>query len=162
ALAAARGELALGKRIALGRRLAIEGYDRAIVLPRSLKAALVPFFARVPVRTGFRGEARYGLINDMRPFDPGVLDQTVKRFAALGIDAGEPLPQTLPSPELAPRPERFAVLAARLGLSTDSPAVALMPGAEYGPAKRWPIERFAELAGRLAAAGLGVWVLGSQ
>src|SRR5690606_20541158 len=84
-LAAGHGELALGTRIKLGRRLAAEGYDRAIVLPRSFKAALVPFFARVPVRTGYRGEARHGLINDMRPFDPGVLDQTVKRFVALGI-----------------------------------------------------------------------------
>ena len=161
-LAAGHGELALGTRIKLGRRLAAEGYDRAIVLPRSFKAALVPFFARVPVRTGYRGEARHGLINDMRPFDPGVLDQTVKRFVALGIEPGEPLPQALPSPELEPRPERFAELAARLGLAADAPAVALMPGAEYGPAKRWPVERFAELAARLSDAGLGVWVLGSQ
>jgi len=160
-LAVAHGELALGKRLALGRRLASEGYERAIVLPRSFKAALVPFFARVPVRTGFRGEARYGLVNDMRPFDAGALDQTVKRFVALGLERGEPLPETLPAPALAPRPENFAALAARFGLANEVPAVALMPGAEYGPAKRWPIEHFAELAARLAAAGLGVWVLGS-
>lgn len=161
-LAAAHGELALGERLALGRRLASEGYERAIVLPRSFKAALVPFFARVPVRTGFRGEARYGLVNDMRPFDAAILDQTVKRFVALGVERGEPLPATLPSPALDVRPENFAALAERLGLANDVPAVALMPGAEYGPAKRWPIERFAELAARLAADGLGVWVLGSR
>jgi heptosyltransferase-2 len=130
-LAVAHGELGLGKRMHVARRLAREGYERAIVLPRSLKAALVPFLARVPVRTGFRGEARYGLINDMRPFDPKRLDQTVKRFVALGLGVG-------------------------------TPAVALMPGAEYGPAKRWPVERFAALAARLVAAGLEVWVLGSQ
>jgi len=163
-LAVAHGELGLGKRMHVARRLAREGYERAIVLPRSLKAALVPFLARVPVRTGFRGEARYGLINDMRPFDPKRLDQTVKRFVALGLGRDEPLPETLPAPRLSSRPDSFAALAARLGLGlgVGTPAVALMPGAEYGPAKRWPVERFAALAARLVAAGLEVWVLGSQ
>ena len=161
-LAVRHGELGLGKRMRLARRLAGEGYERAIVLPRSFKAALVPFLARVPVRTGYRGEARVGLINDMRPFDPNVLDQTVKRFAALGLEAGEPLPATLPAPALTPHREGFAALAARLGLTEGSPAVALMPGAEYGPAKRWPIERFAQLGARLADAGLEVRVLGSE
>ena len=60
------GELKLGLRRSLGRQLRSEGYHRAIVLPRSFKSALLPFFARVPVRTGFRGEARFGLVNDMR------------------------------------------------------------------------------------------------
>ena len=77
------GELAIGTRFRLGRRLK-DSYDRAIVLPRSLKSALVPWFAGVPRRTGYRGESRYGLINDMRPFDPDTLDQTVKRYVALG------------------------------------------------------------------------------
>jgi heptosyltransferase-2 len=160
-LAVGHGELALGKRIGLGRRLAGERYDRAIVLPRSLKSALVPLAARIPVRTGYLGERRYGLINDVRSFDPQRLDQTIKRFAALGVERGEPLPEELPAPALSSRPETFAALAARLGLEGDAPAVALMPGAEYGPAKRWPVERFAALAARLAGAGLRVWVLGS-
>src|SRR5690606_17228778 len=129
--------------------------------PRSLKSALVPFVARVPVRTGYLGERRYGLINDVRPFDAKRLDQTVKRFVALGIEPGEALPEALPAPALASRPETFAALATRLGLGGDTQAVALMPGAEYGPAKRWPVEKFAALAARLAAAGLRVWVLGS-
>src|SRR5690606_39778817 len=63
-LAAGHGELALGVRWTLGRRLADERYDRAIVLPRSFKSALVPLFARVPRRTGVLGEARWGLINE--------------------------------------------------------------------------------------------------
>ncbi len=161
-LAVGHGELALGRRIRLGRRLARERYTRAIVLPRSFKAALVPAFARVPVRTGYRGEARYGLINDMRPFDPQRLDQTVKRFVALGIEHDEPMPAALPAPALETQPLAESAVAARLGLSLDAPAVALMPGAEYGPAKRWPVEYFAALAARLVAAGLGVWVLGSK
>lgn len=161
-LAVGHGELALARRVKLGRRLARERYTRAIVLPRSFKAALVPAFARVPVRTGYRGEARFGLINDMRPFDRRQLDQTVKRFVALGIGPGEPLPADLPAPGLEARPLAASPLAARLGLSVDAPAVALMPGAEYGPAKRWPVEYFAALGAGLVAAGLDVWVLGSS
>src|SRR5262249_24584472 len=85
-LDAGHGELKLGLRRALGVRLRGESYVEAIVLPRSLKAALVPWFARIPRRTGFRGEWRYGLLTDVRDLDER-LDQTVKRFVALGLDA---------------------------------------------------------------------------
>ncbi|MDX1562085.1 MAG: lipopolysaccharide heptosyltransferase II, partial [Gammaproteobacteria bacterium] len=68
-LPVAHGELGWSKRRALGRSLRGR-YHRAIVLPRSLKSALVPWLARIPLRTGFRGEMRFGLINDVRPFDP--------------------------------------------------------------------------------------------
>ena len=78
------GEFGIRKRRRIGYGLSGH-YDRAIVLPRSLKAALIPWFAGIDTRTGFRGETRYLLINDMRPFDPGELDQTVKRFLALEI-----------------------------------------------------------------------------
>jgi heptosyltransferase II len=159
-LAVGHGELGLGLRWSVGRRLRHERYDRAIVLPRSLKAALVPFFASVPVRTGFLGEARYGLINDIRPFDAAVLDQTVKRFVALGLDAGD-APADIEPPALASRPDALEALKSKLGLGGRGEVVALMPGAEYGPAKQWPVERYAAVAGRLVASGLEVWVLGS-
>ena len=154
------GELALGKRIALGRRLRGH-YDRAIVLPRSLKSALVPWLARVPKRTGFRGEMRYGLINDMRPFDPDRLDQTVKRYLALGpADSAEVT--AIPEPALRVSATNQAAAIERLGLQTERPVVAFMPGAEYGPAKCWPLEHFAALADALDAEGFAVWVLGSE
>jgi heptosyltransferase II len=153
------GELGFSARRALGRRLRAAAFDRAIVLPRSLKAALVPFFAKIPVRTGFRGEWRYGLINDMRPFDPARLNQTVLRFLALGVAAGEPLPLTLPEPALTV--DARGLVLERLGLRPNGPIVAMMPGAEYGPAKRWPAEQFGRLAARLVAAGAQVWLLGS-
>jgi heptosyltransferase-2 len=160
-LATRHGELGLGARRAAARRLRAERYDRAIVLPRSLKAALVPFLARIPVRTGFRGEWRYGLINDMRPFDAASLNRTVLRFVALGApDATSPLPPVLP-PALEPDAANLAAVARRLGLDLARPAVALMPGAEYGPAKRWPAAYFARLASALLGAGCAVWVLGS-
>lgn len=156
----AHGELALAKRRRLGRRLRAENYRQAIVLPRSLKASLVPWFARVPRRSGFRGEMRFGLINDMRPFDPGVLDQTVKRFVALGLEPGEPLPP-IPEPRLTVSPEKQQAALERLQLTTDRPVIGLMPGAEYGPAKCWPLEHFRSLAEMLGGAGYAVWVLGS-
>jgi heptosyltransferase-2 len=157
-LAVGHGELALARRWRTGRALAAEAYTQAIVLPRSLKAALVPTLAGIPRRTGFLGEHRYGLINDVRPFDTKILDQTVKRFVALGTAPGEPLP-TIEPPRLAAAGD--AAVFDRLGLERGNEVVALMPGAEYGSAKQWPAGRFAELAARLARARRRVWVLGS-
>lgn len=153
------GELKLAERIRVGRSLRDERYDRAIVLPRSAKAALVPFFADIPHRTGFRGEMRYGLLNDVRRLDRSRLDQTVKRFIALGLPSAAALPPP-PHPELAIDTETRARFARHLG-ADGRDVVALMPGAAYGPAKCWPLEYFAELATALAAARVLVVVLGS-
>ena len=162
-LAVGHGELGLGRRLALGRRLRRERYGRAVVLPRSAKAALVPWFARVPRRTGFRGEWRYGLLNDVRRLDAR-LDQTVKRFVALGQAPGEAPHDELP-PELRPRLRSDAGNLARLralhGLRAGVPFAALMPGAEFGPAKRWPAAHFGAVATALAQSGTDVVVLGS-
>jgi heptosyltransferase-2 len=161
-LAVGHGELGLGRRRALGLELRREGYARAIVLPRSAKAALVPWFARVPRRTGFRGEWRYGFLNDMRVQDAS-LDQTVKRFVALGRESDEPagpLPADL-YPRLSVSAANQERLRAEHGLDAHEPLIALMPGAEYGAAKRWPASRFGELARWLAGAGTNVIVLGS-
>jgi heptosyltransferase-2 len=156
----AHGELGWGRRRAVARGLAGH-YRQAIVLPRSLKSALVPWFARIPRRTGFRGEWRYGLINDVRPFDPTRLDQTVKRFLALGLDGGETALPAAPPPRLRTNAAATQRTLANLGLTLRHPVVALMPGAEYGSAKQWPAEAYARLAARLAAAGIDVWILGS-
>lgn len=161
ASATAHGEIGLRTRRRIATDLRHEDYDRAIVMPRSFKSALIPWFARIPMRTGFRGETRFLLINDVRPFDPGVLDQTVKRFVALGLDAGEALPGTLPNPSLAVSMANQARIIRELGVATDRPVIAMMPGAEYGPAKCWPLEYYTELAGKLCDTGYAVWVLGS-
>ena len=154
------GELKLGVRRRLGHALRDEGYQRAIVLPRSLKSALVPFFASVPVRTGFRAEARFGLVNDMRRLRSD-LDQTVKRFVALGRAREGELPAEIPRPALNIDGANQKRLRTSLDLLSERPTVALMPGAEYGPAKRWPVEKVVDLARRLLADGFAVWVLGS-
>ncbi|MDR1425191.1 MAG: lipopolysaccharide heptosyltransferase II [Azoarcus sp.] len=156
------GQLGLGARWRLGRELAREGYDQAIVLPGSFKSALVPFFAGIPQRTGFRGEVRYGLLNDMRPLDRALLPMTVQRFVALGQPrAAAPATPAFPVPRLAADAANQAALAARFGFELVRPVIAFMPGAEYGPAKQWPPAHYAELARALAARGLQIWVLGS-
>jgi heptosyltransferase-2 len=157
----AHGEIGFGtrRRIAAGIR---GHYDRAIVLPRSFKSALIPWLANVPKRTGFRGESRFLLINDVRPFEAALLDQTVKRFVALGIEPGEALPAEMPEPSLRVSDENRARVLEKLEVSTGKPVIAMMPGAEYGPAKCWPLDYFRALAVRLADAGYSVWVLGSR
>ena len=156
------GEFGWRVRQRLGRGLRRRDYTRAIVLPRSFKAALAPFFAGIPVRTGYRGEFRYGLLTDIRPLDPDVLTGTVQRYVALGRPPGERGPPIVPEPRLAMDPGNQSRLLDRLGLATDRPIVAMMPGAEYGPAKCWPLEHFRTLAGALCTAGNRVWVLGSE
>ena len=157
----AHGELGLRARWRLARTLAARGYDRAIVLPNSWKSALVPFLAGIPVRTGYVGEARYGLLNDARRLDEAALPQMAERFAALADPRGADFARPLPRPALAvDEGERRATLAA-LGLVDTPPVAVLCPGAEYGPAKRWPPEHFAALADALAARGHAVWLVGS-
>lgn len=158
-LGVAHGAFALGARRALGRSLRGPGYDRAIVLPRSFKSALVPWFARIPVRTGFAAELRGLLLNDARRLDRRALDQTVKRFLALGVPRDAPVPPP-GTPALRVDEANRAALLVRLGLG-QRPAIALMPGAAYGPAKQWPVGNFTELARQLIARGFEIWVLGS-
>ena len=156
------GESRLGERWRLGRELARTGYDRAIVLPNSFKSALVPFFAGIPQRVGFVGEARWGLLNRAHRLDSAALPQIAERYAQLAQEPGAPLARPLPRPHLeAPEECRRATLAA-IGLSPRKPVVAFCPGAEFGPAKRWPSPYFAELAQRLATRGYEVWLVGSK
>ncbi len=161
-VALGHGELKLTQRYRLARRLRAAGYGWAIVLPRSFKSALVPFWARIPRRTGYVGETRFGLLNDARRLDKRRLPRTVDRFVALAAprDAGRLDP--IEAPALAVEPATEAAALASLELDQPNrPLLALCPGAEYGPAKRWPVEHFAELARRALGRGWAVWLFGS-
>lgn len=155
------GKFGLFRRFRIGRELRSIGYQRAIIIPRSMKSALVPYFAGIPVRTGFRGELRYGLLNDIRKLDRAILDQTVKRFLALGLPAGVSVPDPV-RPKLTVDEKNRAELIERFDLEGSGSVVVLMPGANYGPAKCWPIEYFAKLAADLISGGSRVWILGSE
>jgi heptosyltransferase-2 len=158
ALAAPHGRAALGDRWRLARRLAGQRYQRALVLPRSAKAALLPFLAGVPERVGFRGEGRL-LLTEARPDSDRRQVPEQARFAGLALPAGTPLP-ALPPPRLEIPPGLVAATLEALGLAAEPAPLLLAPGAEYGPSKRWPVEHFAALARRLAAPDRPVWVVG--
>jgi len=148
-------------RLAMGKSLRSENYDQAIVLPYSWKSALVPFGAKIPKRTGFVGELRYGLLNDIRRLDKKQLPLMVQRYLALGLSETKALTD-YPKPKLYSDEKTQQAVLSKLDL--EKPAneiVAFCPGAEYGPAKQWPANNFSALAKKLIAEGKTVWILGS-
>ena len=157
----AHGELGIGKRRRLGRELRQKNYQQAIVLPNSLKSALSPYFAQIRQRTGWRGEMRYGLLNDMRKLDETALPLMVQRFLALAQMPGEALPDDIPAPALAVDPVQAEACRTLFGLDPDKPILALCPGAEFGPAKCWPASYYAEIARRYLDRGWQIALYGS-
>jgi heptosyltransferase-2 len=157
---AAHGQLALGARRALGRSLRERDYTHAYVLPNTWKSALLPFFARIPLRVGYVGELRYGLLTDARTLDRKGKPQLAARYAALASPR-DGVPDEAPVPTLVADSQNLRAAMDAMALSRDRPVAILCPGAEYGPAKRWPAEHFAQLSARLAAEGYAVWILGS-
>jgi heptosyltransferase II len=152
----AHGGLQWAGRRALAKSLRGR-FDAAYVCPNSLKSALIPWWAGIARRVGYQGEARWGLINQRLPNPPkGQRPPMVPFYSAL---AGGP-----PTPEaLAERPQlQLSAEAAALALQAQDLApqgfYVLAPGAEYGPAKRWPTAHFAAVAQQLA---LPVLLLGS-
>jgi len=154
------GELGLRRRRALARELKAIGYTRAFVLPNSFKSAIIPWLARIPRRIGYAAEARGPLLTDARRLDRSTLPRLVDRFVSLAVPRGRLVP-TPPAPVLVPDSANANAAMRELGLATRRPIAILCPGAEYGPAKRWPTEHFIALSQRLLDAGYAVWLLGS-
>ncbi len=154
-----RSRLALGQQRALAERLKREGYGTALIMPRTWKAALAPYFAGIPERTGFTGEARFFLLNDRRSGEKK-LPRMVDRCGALALPPGAMIPADWPLPELKVARDEAGAWRKKRGLDADNrPIVALAPGA-VGPSKRWPKESYTALARKLLADGFGVWILG--
>jgi len=157
------GQLALRERFRFGKGLRDKGYVQTITLTNSLKSAILPFAAGIPRRTGFVGEFRYGLLNDIRPLDKNKLPRTVDRFVALGLPVDAPLPQAIPEPQLIANADNAMQTLHRLGLERPiNKVLGLCPGAEYGEAKRWPAEYYAEVANHALKQGWQVWLFGSD
>jgi heptosyltransferase-2 len=156
------GQLNLRERYRLGKSLRAASYDQAIVLPNSFKSALIPFWANIPKRTGWSRELRGLLLNDVRKLDKERYPLMIERFMALGLAPNEKLPEPYPLPELYSSAEtQDAVLMNYELTRSDRPVLALCPGAEFGPAKRWPEEYYAEVANEKLAEGWDVWLMGS-
>jgi heptosyltransferase-2 len=157
-----RGKFGLMERIKLGLSLRSESYDQAILLPNSWKSAIPTFFADIPVRTGYIGECRWGLLNDARKLDKKRLTMTVQRFVALGLTIDAPMPPVCPPPAITIGKDRQQAVIDKFKLTPSPRILALCPGAEYGPAKRWPAEHFAEVAKHKIDQGWQVWLFGSE
>lgn len=159
------GALAIGERRRIGKTLRASGYDRAYVLPNSFKSALVPFFAGIKRRIGWRGEMRYGLLNDVRVLDKAAFPLMVERYIALAQDtpvaSAQQLPRPLLWPQLQVEDREKIETAAQFQLSAERPLIGFCPGAEFGPAKRWPHYHYAALAQQLIAEGKQVVLFGS-
>jgi heptosyltransferase II len=155
------GQLSLRARWRLARQLAARGYDAAYILPNSLKSALPPFMAGIPRRVGFTGESRYGLINVRHTLDKAALPLMVERFAQLAESPGAPLPRPVSHPKIRSTAADQEETLTALGIERPPRIAAFCPGAEYGPAKRWPAAHFAALARMLASAGYAIWLFGS-
>lgn len=155
------GVLDLATRRRIGKSLAGQ-YDQAILLPNSLKSALVPFFAGIPKRTGWRGEFRYGLLNDVRRLDKARYPLMIERFMALAVPDGSDLPQPYPRPSLQIEAASRDAALAKFGLELDRPVLALCPGAEFGEAKKWPSDHYAKIAELKIREGWQVWLFGSK
>ncbi len=156
----------LGRR-AIGKELKDQGYQHAFILPNSAKSALIPWFAGIPKRTGWKGEFRYGLLNDLRP-NKKSFQYMVERYVALAhpkevMQDSSSLGglETLPRPSLSIDPKTRLQTINKFNLDPDKETIGLCPGAEFGPAKKWPAEHYATVAQEMIKAGKQVWLFGS-
>lgn len=157
------GDLKLMARRAFGKQLADDGYTHAYVLPNSFKSALIPWFAHIQTITGYRREGRGWLLTDCRPLDKLRLPTMAERFAWLAGPATDTAPiAKLPEPKLPVNNAIRDQTIAKFKLDAAAPILALCPGAEYGPAKRWPVSHFAKLAQAHLEKGRQVWLFGGK
>jgi heptosyltransferase-2 len=153
------GPLQLRQRWQLARQLRQNDYQLAVVLPNSLKAALLPWFAGIPQRAGFVGESRYGLINRLHRLDKQALPLMAERYAQLAEDPDNAPQRPLRAVQLRVDLANRASQLQRLGLQLDKPVSVFCPGAEFGPAKRWPAERFAAAMAAVAKDHSAEWII---
>lgn len=161
------GAFRLRERFQLGKSLRNQ-YDMAIVLPNSLKSAFIPLFAKIPVRRGWKGESRYFLLNDLHA-NKNDYPMMVQRYVALAFEKGQvPTVQNLPliypylqtqAVEIEQTKAKFADM---LAVSENCSVIGFCPGAEFGPAKRWPHYHYAKLAEMLIEKGYAIRLFGSK
>lgn len=147
----AHGALQWRERVAFAKQIRAQGYSAAYVLPNSFKSALIPWLAGIPLRVGYQGETRIGVLNVRHPNAPkNAKLPMVQHYAALAATPQGSLqklaPDGLPNPQLQVSPEAIAAACEAFAIDPSRPLVAFCPGAEYGPAKRWPATHFADLA----------------
>lgn len=162
------GEFNLSGRRELGRSLIANQYSHAFVLPNSAKSALIPWFANIPKRIGWKGEWRYGLLNDIRN-NKKSFQYMVERYVALAHSKNDMINstslgglETLPIPRLSINKQSQITTLNKFALTTENKIIGMCPGAEFGPAKQWPTKHYATVAQQMAKNGYQVWLFGSE
>lgn len=167
------GELKLKDRFALAQTLKQQRYTHAVVLPNSFKSALIPFFARIPQRTGWSREGRqFFLLNDARTLDKKAYPLMIEQYMALALAKAESLPKPYPKPsfQVTVAQQRDALATYNLKacatqagkLSKTKQVLAICAGAEFGPSKRWPPAYYAQVAQQQLNQDWDVWLFGSS
>ncbi|WP_369433754.1 lipopolysaccharide heptosyltransferase II [Psychromonas sp. MME1] len=159
------GQFSFFKRREIGKALIKNNYQQAFILTNSAKSALIPFFANIPKRIGWKGEFRYGLLTDLRT-NRKAFSLMIERYIALAYPKAEMTGsgsiKKLPSPSLFIDKEAQLACFNKFALTASENIIGLCPGAEFGPAKRWPEGHFATLAKMLIEQGEQVWLFGSE
>jgi heptosyltransferase-2 len=171
-----RGKLQIKHRWLTAQTL-INQFDQAIICPNSFKAALIPYFAKIPIRVGYKGEFRSMLLtHTLANPNKHHREPMVQIYKKLAVDANTnelqpPLPKLLldagNNPVDSQDFPRFSVAKNYVNQTLESFALVpenyyvLAPGAEYGPAKRWPLENFVQIAIQEQSKGIHPVILGS-
>ena len=155
------GDIKLISRNRFGKSLKKFNYDRSIILTNSFKSALVPYFAKIPIRTGWLGEFRYGLLNDIRKLDPTKNHLMVEKFVSLSLQDNNYSLESLDFPLLTIDLVNQKNVLSKLSIDSSLRSLAICPGAEFGPAKQWPPEYYAEVARAYIDRGWNILCLGS-
>ncbi|MGF1740823.1 lipopolysaccharide heptosyltransferase II [Vibrio profundum] len=159
------GSFNLSDRWKIGRNLAKSDYTHAYILPNSAKSALIPLFAGIKNRAGWKGEFRYGLLNDLRK-DKKIFQYMVERYVALAYEQTDMITKVTlgncPIPKLNTSESNIESVVAKLGINNKLPTIGICPGAEFGPAKRWPEKHYAKVVSYAIENGFQVWLFGSN
>ncbi len=158
--------LEIKTRYQIGKALRNQ-YDMAIILPNSFKSAFIPLFAKIPLRRGWKGESRYFILNDLRP-NKKDYPMMVQRYVALGYDKNH-IPSAnnlrIENPTLSYSEQEILLtkqhFSEQLKHEGDRHVIGFCPGAEFGPAKRWPHYHYANLAKLLIEKEFAVRIFGS-
>ena len=153
-------EFGLFKRLKLANEIKASAYSQSIILSRSIKSALIPYLARIPIRTGELGESRYILINDLRKFTKDNRRKTAFRYASMFTKKEEVLDEKY-YPSLKSDPEKIKILSSKYKIDLEKKIIIFAPGAAFGPSKMWPVEKFKELGEKLNK-DFFILVLGSK
>ena len=160
------GALDIKTRYTIGKKLRDEQYDQAYILPNSFKSALIPFFAKIPVRTGWLGEQRYFILTDIKK-NKKDFPRRIERYTVLSHHDNEIRTSAdikdIPYPSLQTRPLNSDECMQKFKIHTKSDVMGICPGAEYGLTKKWPPEYYAETAVKFLKKNSQreVWIFGS-